>query len=58
MYSKKEYTGDFLNENLNLKNVEDGDIRLFKDVIESAKKYFIDKENFENNIDDALNGNN
>jgi hypothetical protein len=58
LYSKKEYTGEFLNEHLTLENVEKDDRILFKDVIQRAKEYFADKESFEKNANDALYGNN
>ena len=58
LYSKKEYTGDFLNEHLKLENVEKEDRILFKEVIQRAKEYFADKESFEKNSNDALYGNN
>lgn len=58
LYSKKEYTGEFLNEHLKLENVEKEDRILFKEVIQRAKEYFADKESFEKNSNDALYGNN
>ena len=58
LYSKKEYTGDFLNEHLKLENVEKEDRILFKEVIQRAKEYFADKDSFEKNANDALYGNN
>ena len=58
LYSKKEYTGQFLNDHLTLENVEEDDRVLFKDVIQRAKEYFADKESFEKNANDALYGNN
>lgn len=57
LYSKKEYTGEFLNEYLKLENVEKDDRVLFKDVIQRAKEYFADKESFEKNSNDAIYGN-
>ncbi len=57
LYSKKEYTADFLNEYLKLENVEKDDRVLFKDVIQRAKEYFADKERFESDTKDAINGN-
>ena len=56
LYSKKEYTAEFLNEYLKLENVEKDDRALFKDVIQRAKEYFADKENFEKNSNDAIYG--
>ncbi len=57
LYSKKEYTGEFLNEYLKLENVEKDDRILFRDVIQRAKEYFADKESFEKNSNDAIYGN-
>lgn len=57
LYSKKEYTGDFLNEHLKLENVEKDDRILFKDVIQRAKEYFADKERSEKNNNNAFYGN-
>lgn len=56
LYSKKEYTGEFLNEYLKLENVEADDIKLFRDVIQRAKEYFADKDSFEKNSNDAIYG--
>ncbi|WP_169516048.1 STAS-like domain-containing protein [Flavobacterium tegetincola] len=58
LYSKKEYTGEFLNEYLKLENVEKDDRVLFKDVIQRAKEYFADKDSFEKNSNDAFYGSN
>ncbi|MBE8726961.1 DUF4325 domain-containing protein [Flavobacterium sp. KB82] len=57
LYGKKEYTPDFLNEYLKLKNVELEDRSLFKDVIQRAKEYFANKEDFEKNSNNAIYGN-
>jgi hypothetical protein len=57
LYSKKEYTGDFLNEYLTLENVEKDDRVLFREVIQRAKEYFANKESFEKNSNDAIYGN-
>lgn len=56
LYSNKAYTRDFLNGHLILQNVEEDDRILFKDVIQRAKEYFADKENFEKNSNDAIYG--
>lgn len=56
LYSKKEYTGEFLNEYLKLENVEKDDQKLFKDVIQRAKEYFANKDSFEKNSNDAIYG--
>ena len=58
LYSNKDYTGDFLNEHLKLENVQKEDRILFKDVIKRAKEYFANKEGFEKDAKDALDGNN
>jgi len=58
LYSKKEYTGEFLNEYLKLENVESDDLKLFRDVIQRAKEYFANKESFEKNSNDAIYGSN
>ncbi|WP_298148506.1 STAS-like domain-containing protein [Flavobacterium sp.] len=57
LYSKKEYTPQFLNEYLKLENVEKDDRILFRDVIQRAKEYFADRESFERNSNDAIYGN-
>ncbi|MBZ4044254.1 STAS-like domain-containing protein [Flavobacterium hibisci] len=56
LYGKKEYTPDFLNEYLKLKNVELEDRSLFIDVIQRAKEYFANKEDFEKNSNNAIYG--
>jgi len=48
LYSK--YTSDFLTENLNLINVKPEDVRLFQQVIQRAKEYFANPEDFEKSI--------
>lgn len=57
LYGYKEYTPLFLNEHLKLENVEQEDKMLFKDVIQRAKEYFADKENFEKLNHRAIYGN-
>lgn len=57
LYGKKEYTPEFLNEYLKLENVEKEDRSLFKDVIQRAKEYFANKEDFEKNSNNAIYGN-
>ena len=42
---------------LRLENVEKDDRVLFKDVIQRAKEYFADKDRFERDTKDAINGN-
>ena len=56
LYSKKEYTPEFLNEFLKLENVEKDDRALFKDVIQRAKEYFANKDDFEKNSNNAIYG--
>lgn len=56
LYGKKEYTPEFLNEFLKLENVDKEDRSLFKDVIQRAKEYFADKEDFEKNSNNAIYG--
>ena len=57
LYSKKEYTPEFLNEYLKLENVAKDDRVLFRDVIQRAKEYFADRDTFEKNSNDAIYGN-
>lgn len=57
LYGKKEYTPAFLNEYLKLENVDLEDRSLFKDVIQRAKEYFANKEDFEKNSNNAIYGN-
>lgn len=57
LYSdEKLYSSVFLNEYLRLKNVANEDLPLFKLVIERAKEYFKEKENFSNSINISLYG--
>jgi hypothetical protein len=56
LYGKKEYTPEFLNEYLKLENVDKEDRSLFKDVIQRAKEYFANKEDFEKNSNNAIYG--
>ncbi|HQI70807.1 MAG TPA: STAS-like domain-containing protein [Bacteroidales bacterium] len=48
LYSK--YNSDQLNEKLKLENVKSEDVHLFKKVIERAKEYFANPDEFENNV--------
>lgn len=48
LYSK--YDSNQLNEKLELINVKPEDVYLFKKVIERAKEYFANPEDFENNL--------
>lgn len=57
LYANSAFTGEFLNSNLKLVNVESDDRILFIDVIQRAKEYFADKDSFEKNSNDAIYGN-
>ncbi len=57
LYSKKEYTGELLNERIKLENVEPEDVTLFKDVIQRAKEYFSNKESIDRDTNSAIYGN-
>lgn len=57
LYSNNAYSSDFLNENLELVNVQDSDKHLFPMVVKRAKEYFAHKEDFEKNSNDAIYGN-
>jgi len=48
LYSK--YTSEQLNQNLKLENIKPEDVRLFKIVIERAKEYFKNPNDFEDNL--------
>ncbi|MFH0893514.1 MAG: STAS-like domain-containing protein [Bacteroidota bacterium] len=48
LYSK--YTSEQLKGKLELENIKPEDVHLFKKVIESAKAYFANPEDFEENI--------
>lgn len=56
LYGNKNYSGNFLNEHIQLVNIESEDISLFKDVIERAKEYFEDKEAFDKNANSVIYG--
>ncbi|MDD3003535.1 STAS-like domain-containing protein [Flavobacterium sp.] len=55
LYSK--YKSEDIAPFLKLTNVADEDKILFKKVTERAKEYFANKEDFEKNSNDAINGN-
>lgn len=57
LYSNNDYSSDFLNKNLELINVQDVDKHLFSMVVKRAKEYFANKEGFEKNANNAINGN-
>ena len=48
LYSK--YSSEQLNEKIKLKNIKPEDVRLFIKVIERAKEYFANPQNFEDTI--------
>lgn len=50
LYSTDHFTSEFLNDHLELINVQDEDKPLFTMVVERAKEYFRDKEEFKNSI--------
>ena len=57
LYSDEElYSSAFLNEYLQLKNVPQEDLPLFKLVIERAKEYFKEKENLNTSINNSFYG--
>lgn len=58
LYSNKEFSSDFLNSNLKLKNVPKQDKALFSMVVKRAKEYFANKESFEKNTNDSIYGHN
>lgn len=55
LYSK--YKSEEITPYLKLKNVAEEDKILFKKVTERAREYFANKESFEKNINDAIDGN-
>lgn len=56
LYGNKKYSGEFLNEHIKLENIDSDDVYLFKDVIKRAKEYFADKENFDQNANRLIYG--
>lgn len=56
LYGNKSYSSQFLNDHIKLDNIEKEDISLFKDVIERAKEYFENKNEFENDANEMLYG--
>lgn len=54
LYSTNSFTSEFLNEHLELINVQEEDKPLFAMVVERAKEYFRDKEGFENSVNEHL----
>ena len=58
LYSREKYNSKFLNDHISLIGFKDNHFTLIKMVIERAKEYFADKESFEKNLDDSINGDN
>lgn len=54
LYSK--YSTEEIARRITLENVSVEDLPLFKKVIDRAKEYFKDKQNFSRTTDDILNG--
>jgi hypothetical protein len=52
LYSK--YNSEQLNDKLNIENISSEDIRLFKKVIERAKEYFSNPDEFKSTVDNSL----
>lgn len=55
LYSTDSFTSDFLNKHLRLINVQEEDKPLFAMVIERAKEYYKNKEDFENSVNEPMN---
>ena len=58
LYSRKKYNSNFLNKHISLVGYKENHFALIKMVIERAKEYFADKESFERNLDESINGDN
>ncbi len=56
LYSNPVYSDDFLNNHLNLTNVEKEDRVLFSEVVKRAKEYFRDKKGFEDSANSVIYG--
>lgn len=56
LYSNPDYSDDFLNKHLQLKNVAKEDRILFSEVVKRAKEYFRDKDRFEDSANSIING--
>ncbi len=56
LYSNPIYSDDFLNNHLNLTNVEKEDRILFSEVVKRAKEYFKDKKGFEDSTNSIIYG--
>lgn len=56
LYSSDKYSGNFLNNNLKLENVQNHDKPLFALVVKRAKEYFSNKKDFEKNSEDTIYG--
>ena len=51
-----DYSGEDLNKKLKFENVSPEDTSLFAKVAKRAKEYFRNKEEFENTVNESLNG--
>ncbi len=56
LYSNPVYSDDFLNNHLNLTNVQKEDRILFSEVVKRAKEYFRDKKGFEDSANSTIYG--
>ncbi|MEJ5143946.1 STAS-like domain-containing protein [Sphingobacterium sp. MYb388] len=58
LYSNNLYESSFLNEHIKFDNIKQRDVKLFKDVVETAKIYFANKASFEKHSDNTIYGKN
>ncbi|MCD8417977.1 STAS-like domain-containing protein [Tenacibaculum finnmarkense genomovar finnmarkense] len=58
LYSREKYNSTFLNKHISLIGFKDSHLSLIKMVIERAKEYFEDKDSFEKNLNESINGDN
>lgn len=56
LYGEKTFTSEFLNEHLKIVNVQDEDKALFPIVIQRAKEYFKNREDFEDSANQVFYG--
>ena len=56
LYSIEKYDSNFLSSHLRPINMTKFQIRQIQMVIDGAKKYFFNKEKFDSNIKDSMNG--
>lgn len=52
LYSTDNFTSDFLNDHLELSNVQEEDKPLFAMVVKRAKEYFKDRVEFNNSVNE------